>query len=176
MMMIRAPCWSSWHYDDHPGMALWWSSWYGICCSSHKEKMMSFFESITLMAFKVAKPQQSAKPNCYRYVITLLPSNSQTVSRHSTPLPLLPSWMLSQSYAILDVNHCLVTDCSQYWLVQEMFNVQSQDMHYVIWKSCLFRSSCSHLKRVCNFGSFGVFCFFNFVHSFACIACVSRLT
>ena len=99
---------------------------------------MSFFESITLMAFKVAKPQQSAKPNCYRYVITLLPSNSQMVSRHSTPFAsffLLECFLkayfdcelfcqISTSYkknhvTMLVVNHCLVSD----WFIQEMFNV-----------------------------------------------------
>ena len=160
-MMIRASCRSSCHYDDHPAimmiiMALWWSLWlwhydnammiilalwwlscHGICWSSHEERMTSF-SSLTLVAFKVAKPQQSAKPDCYRYVITLLPSNSQTVSRHSTPfasffpLECFPKayfdcelfCQISTSYkknhvTVLDVNHCLETD----WFIQEMFNV-----------------------------------------------------
>jgi hypothetical protein len=58
-------------------------SWHLLIITQGKDDEV--LKSLTLVAFKVAKPQQSAKPNCYRYVITLLPSNSQTVSRHSTP-------------------------------------------------------------------------------------------
>ena len=111
-MNILPLWWLSWHHDDHHGIMMIILVWHLLIITQWKDD--KFLKSITLMAFNVAKPQQSAKPNCYRYVITLLPSNSQTVSRHSTPLPLLPSWMLSELFCHLVFYHCL-------WLPEEAY-------------------------------------------------------
>ena len=71
------------------GLALWLSSWHSICWSSHEEKMTSFSKSLTLVTFKVVCKActQLSKPNCYRYVITLLPSNSKRSANLNTSAP-----------------------------------------------------------------------------------------
>ena len=71
---------------------------------------------------------------------------------------------------MLDVNHCLVSD----WFIQEMFDVQKPG-HALCDLKNFFRSSCYHLKRVCNLGgSSGVF--FIVLFFLLQIACVSWLT
>ena len=157
MLIIMPLWWLSWHCDYYPGtmmiiMVLWWSSWYGICWSSHKERMMRFSSPSLLWLLKL----QNLSSRQHHIVIDMLSLCSLLIPKRSadTQHPLIPFsllnafsklnlhlWIVCQisfsykkescHYAVCEPMQCLVTDT----FIQEMLNVHSQDMHYVIWKS-----------------------------------------
>ena len=133
-MLIIMPSW--WNI-----LALWWSSWHGICWSSHKERMMRFSSPSLLWLSKL----QNLSSRQNQIVIDMLSLCSLLIPKRSadTQHPLLPFsllnafsklnlhlWIVCQisfsykkescHYAGCEPMQCLVTDT----FIQEMFNVQ----------------------------------------------------